>query len=259
MHIIRRRRIERKYTLQKASELTGIPKTTLWAIEHGHGLPDAPAAARLRELLGLPGLPDSSQILGAKTFQRPRPFDWPRPNQVVWERMEKVFARQLSSFRLQPYLLQWMKECLSNDSPVECLALCCLAAAGAVPQWSNPHQLGFRDHCIIDQEGRALGERLLAGLSWKVEEQIVLLWPQVRMLTPQGYWRPDLLLGVAGHWPSAELDGKDHDLARDQYRDLCLGKACWRFSNEDVARHRFVPALKTRVQELISGLETTAA
>lgn len=251
MHIVKRRRLERGHTLQQASDLAGIPKTTLWGIEHGQTLPEPDAASRLSELLGLPGLPDTSQILNPRTLPRPRPFDWPRPDQAVWERMEKVFAHQLSTLNLPDHKLQWMKECLNNDSPVECLTLCCLVADGALPQWSSPHQLGYRDNCIIDKEGGALGERLLAGLSWAVDGRQVLLWPQVRMLTPQGYWRPDLLLGVAGCWPGAEIDGKEHIQARDLYRDACLGKSSWRFTNDEVIGLNFVESLRKKVQHLL--------
>ena len=258
MNIIKRRRLELKLSLQKLADLTGVPRSTLWEIENGLTLPDPQAAARIRQVLELPGLPDNSQLLGPKTIQPTRPFDWARPNQTVWQRMEKIFAYELRRLNLPPHLVQWMKECLTNDSPLECLALCSLAADGATGQFSSPHQLGFRRQCIIDQEGRALGERLMAGLSWRVENQTALIWPQVRMLTPQGYWQPDLLIGVAGRWPTAELDGKDHCPDRDRYRDLSLGQASLRISNDEVRKFQFVPKLREYLLELLN-LKNSAA
>ena len=226
----------------QVSEQTGIPKSTLWNIEHGRCLPEPAGAVLLRKVLVLPGIPDSSQVLHAKLVRQP--FDRPRVNQVYWQRMEQAFAYHLRQLRPPRQILDWMKECLASDSPVECVALCSLAADGAVGQFSNPHARGFRQLCLLDRDGLALGDRCLPGLQWKVAGQPVLLWPQVNVLTPKGTFRLDMLVEIEDHWEIVEINGKNHTAEYDNYRDECLARKPVRISNDDVCKLRFAQLLR---------------
>lgn len=249
MQIFKRRRQEKRFTQRQLADLSGVPRSTLWRIEQGIWLPDPAVATKIRELLNLPGLPDSSQILGRKATQNSAPFDFPRPNQSNWERTEKVFNYQLRQLRVPRSMLNWMKECLASDSPRECLALCSLAADGAIGQFSNPHTLGYRQASIIDEEGLALGERMLPGLQWKVDGVPVLMWPQVRSLTAYGVFRSDLLIAVEGQWPTAEIDAKSPVPEYEQYRSIALGSEPLRYTNDDVRKLRFVGMLREAISK----------
>ena len=243
MENIKRRRQELGLTIVQLAQQTGIPKSTLWNMEHGRCLPEPGSAQMLRKILALPGLPDSSQVLHARQSLR-QPFDRPRVNQVYWQRMESAFAYHLRQLRPPQQVLEWMKECLASDSPVECVALCTLAADGAVGQFSNPHARGFRQLSLLDRDGLALGDRYLPGLQWKVEGRTVLIWPQVNVLTPKGTFRLDLLLEVEDDWQIVEINGKNHTLEYDNYRDECLGRKPLRISNDDVCKLRFAQLLR---------------
>lgn len=244
MEIIRRRRQELELTALGVAEQIGIPKTTLLNIERGRCLPEPEVAQKLRQILSLPGLPDSSQVL-RPTFTLRHPFARPRPNQIYWQRAENVFAYKLRRLKVPLATSDWMKENLDSESPVECLALWSLAAVGAVGQFSNPHAWGYRDQCILDRDGKPLGERCLPGLQWKVEGKTLLIWPQVNLLTPKGTFRVDLLVMVDGIWYLVEIDGKTHVLQYDNYREECLARQPIRIKNEDVCKLRFVPLLRS--------------
>ena len=252
MQIFKRRRQEKQIPIRQLADLSGASRSTLWRIEQGICLPDPLSAAKLRELLALPGLPDSSQILGSRAVQSSASFDFPRPNQSNWERMEKSFSHQIRQLRVPQTILDWMKECLSSDSPRECLALCGLAADGATPQLSNPHMLGYRRCCITDREGLALGERMLPGLQWNIDGVPVLMWPQVSFLTAYGTYRSDLLMAVQGQWPTAEIDAKPPDPEYERYRSLALGNEPFRYTNEDVRKLQFVGMLREALREKLN-------
>ncbi len=243
MQIIRLRRLELNLTAQEIADQIGVPKTTLLNIERGRCLPEPGVAQKLRQTLILPGLPDSSQVLRPNFVQR-YPYAWARPNQICWQRAEKVFAYKLRRLTVPPAVSDWMKENLASESPVECLALWSLAAMGAVGQFSNPHAWGYRDQCILDRDGKPLGERCLPGLQWKVDGKIVLIWPQVNLLTAKGCFRADLLVMLDGVWYLVEIDGKTHVLEYDNYRDECLARKPIRIRNEDVCKLRFAHLLR---------------
>lgn len=246
MENIKRRRLDLKFTIAQLTQRTGIPKSTLWNIEQGRCLPDPVAAKALRQVLVLPGIPDSSQVLQPK-FALRRPFDRPRVNQVYWQRMESAYGYQLRQLKPPPLIVEWMKECLASDSPVECVALCTLAADGAVGQFSSPHDWGFRQLCILDRDGLALGGRFLPGLQWNVEGKRVLIWPQVNVLTPKGTFRLDMLVLLDDLWLVVEIDGKTHTLEYNNYRDECLALTTLRLSNEDVCKLRFARLLRQQL------------
>ncbi len=257
MQIIKHTR--KKKSLDEISLSTGISKTTLWEIEQGSRLPDPEHAARLRECLGIPGLPDSSQIISERQIRqicRPHPVDWPLSNPLTWQRMEKVFYKPLRTLSLARTLLDWMKECLAADSPLECLFLYAVAADGAKPIIANPHACGYRAQCILGRDGRALGERYLAGLLWKVDETPCLLWPQVTVLTAQGSFRLDVLVLISGHWTTIELNGKTHNLQRDRFRASALGHEPIVIENVAIRDLSFIEPLKAELRKLIPKRRT---
>jgi len=255
MKIIELRRLDLNLSLAELSARTGIPKTVLWELERGCYLADPGHAVKLRETLGLPGLPDNSQLLSHRQRSRicpTRPVDWPRPSQTSWQSMERRFHYQLRRLAVPEAVLAWMKECLTSDSPYECLGLCGLAGDGATGMFENPHACGYRRQAILDRDGLALGERLLPGLRWRVDGEECLLWPQVTTLTSLGTFRLDLLMAMQGHWMSSELDGGTHLPERDDFRDQVLGIKPFRFKNEDVKNLRFVEMLKKQLRIALS-------
>ena len=170
--------------------------------------------------------------------------------------MERRFQHQLRRLAVPEAVLAWMKECLSSDSPYECLGLCSLAGDGATGIFKNPHSCGYRRQAILDRDGLALGERLLPGLRWSLEGEDCLIWPQVTTLTPFGTFRLDLLVAVRGLWMTGEVDGRSHDPERDNFRDQVLGIKPLRFTNDDVKNLRFVELLKSKMR---AALNTKAA
>lgn len=249
-----RRTQSKKKSLEEVSLSTGISKTTLWEIERGSWLPDPDQAAKLRQVLGIPGLPDSSQVISQRQMRqicRPHPVDWSPANPVPWARMEKVFYKQLKTLSVARTLFDWMKECLAADSPLECLFLYALAAAGAKPIIASPHALGYRAQCILGREGKALGERSLPGLLWEVDKTPCLLWPQVTVLTPRGSFRIDVLVLICDSWKTIELNGKNHDLLHDRFRASVLGHEPIVIDNDAIRSLNFVEPLKAELRKLI--------
>lgn len=244
----------KKKSLDEISLSTGIPKTTLWEIEQGSWLPDPDQATRLKQVLGIPGLPDSSHFISQRQMRQvchPLPVDWVRVNPVPWERMQKVFYKQLRELSLARTLLDWMKECLASDSPLECLFLSALAAAGAKPIIASPHACGYRAQCILGPEGKALGERYLPGLIWDIDGNPCVLWPQVSVLTPQGFFRIDVLALICDQWKTIELNGKNHDQQHDSFRASVLGHEPIVIDNEAIRNLSFIEPLRAELRKLI--------
>lgn len=260
MKIIHIRRNEENLSYAKLSELTDISSSALCRIEKGSWLPGPREARSLEQALNIRALPDSSQILSWERAHRLaslNPFDWPRPSQIGWQAMERLYVKQLTRLGVPQPMLDWMKECLSSDSPVECLALCSATAAGAKGIFANPHALGYRAQSLLDRDGLALGERLLAGLSLPIgDKQEILLFPQVTVLTNRGCFRLDLLVLAGKQWIPVEVDGADHVLSRDAYRNRVLNIDPIRIPNEDVVSLQFIPRLlkhlKTRLERSVA-------
>lgn len=247
MNILRIRRNEEKLNLARLSELSNISSSALCRLEKGCWLPKPEEARALERALNLRGLPDSSQVLSWERTNRLaslRPFDWPRPSQLGWQAMERRYATQLKMLQCPEHVLAWMKECLSNDSPVEGLALCSAASVGASGIFANPHAMGYRAQALLDRDGLALGERLLAGLALPLgDKEEILLFPQVTALTNRGCFRFDLLVLAGKQWFPVEIDGGNHEPARDAYRNRVLGIEPIRITNQEVVNLQFIPRL----------------
>lgn len=260
MKMFKAARGKKKLSLEVVSQAAGLSKSSLWEIEQGTWLPEPEQAAKLRVTLERPGLPDSSQVITQRQIRqmcRPRPFELPANNPIPWQRMEHVFSRQLLGLRVPKTTLEWMKECLASDSPVECLLHCALADDGAREIFASPHALGYRDQCILDSAGRALGERYLPGLLWKIDDVPCLLWPQVNVLTPKGSFRLDLLVMICQKWENIELNGGTHRPEHDRYRASVLGTPIV-IDNEAVRNLTFLEPLKAELRKRIKKRGTQA-
>lgn len=252
MNIIKIRRRELGFSLEQAAKLSGIAKSQLWNLENGVCLMGAQATQNLREVLGLPGIPDTSHLLSTNTVRSLglRPFERNRNNQILWERMEAVYGWQLRRLSPPRQVLEWMQEWMLNDSPVECLTLVSLACDGATGVFANPHECGYRAQCILDQDGLALGERLLPALRWPVGGKVALVWPQITVLTAQGTFRLDLLIGLEGRWRVVEIYGKTRYYEHENFRGRVLGRLPLVIQNADVLQLRAVSLLTQAVSEL---------
>lgn len=250
VHIARR---SKKKNLVEVSQTARMSKSTLWEIEQGSWLPEPEQAALLKETLGLSALPDSSQIITERQIRqlaRPKPFDIAPGNRIPWDRMQRLFPKQLAQLKLPRTLLEWMKECLASDSPLECLLQCAVAADGATPILANPHQLGYRANCILDNKGFALGERYLAGLLWEIDGVPCILWPQVTVLTAKGSFRMDILVLISQSWENIEVNGKTHVLEHDQFRASVLGQPIV-VDNDSVRHLTFLEPLKAELRKFL--------
>ena len=252
MNIIKIRRRELGLSLEQAARLSGITKSQLWNLENGICLMSSKATQNLREVLSLPGIPDCSHLLTGSVVRNLglRPLERNRTSQILWERMEAVYGWQLRRLSPPRQVLDWMQEWMLNDSPVECLTLVCLASDGATGVFANPHECGYRAQCILDQDGLALGERLLPALRWPVGGKVALVWPQITVLTAQGTFRLDLLIGLEGRWRVVEIYGKTRYYEHENFRGRVLGRLPLVLQNAEVVQLKVVSLLTRAVTEL---------
>lgn len=239
----------------------GSSRQCLSDIENGHHLPTPEMATALRVKLKHEGIPDSSQILSQRRISglvKLRPFDLPPVDQEPWQRMHRAYPRQVGALRLSTATLSWLCSNLPSETAVEGLRLCSVAARGAQGVFANPHHLGYRDSCLLDQHGRALGERLLPALHWQEPDFEVILWPQPRLLGSYGTFRPDGLLflkvGRGRYWRGEEMDGPVHEReerrAWDKERERLVGLNFLRFSSQQVLRLEYPDLLATAIRAL---------
>jgi len=232
-------RKEKACSQAEMARLCGVSVVTWRRWEMGEFIP---TRERL-ELLARAELPCQEFLLTAteaRQWGSRFPFELATTNSLNWKRAFQFWLRPIARLGLNPSLVDWLKLTFPCDSALEAFGWLQLAVAHAEPLLANPHFLGFRHHPIVDAHGKALGERLLAGLRLRWESSRMLVWPQVPMLVDGKSFRCDglVLLRHNRHsqWRSLEFDGAGHDFSKDDYRRMQLGLREIRISGDEIKR-----------------------
>ena len=253
MEILKKRRDELKLGFAEVAERANLPKATLSDLEAGFYLPSEEVASKLAAVLQLPVLPNRSQLLTGRQMKALGPqvkLNLKSPCQRPWLVLETRYARRLRQSKVSPHLLAWMKTVVTADSAGECITYCDLGGAGARETFANPHRCGFLDLPCLDQDGRALGHRLLPALRWEVDGQPCVLWPQPWVMTAVGAFRLDYLVLYQGRWLNLEVDGPYHSAENDAYRQKATGLNTARICSRRVWAGEFVDFLLDELRKL---------
>lgn len=262
-HIAQRRKDLNLSQLQLATPYK-VGRQCVSDIEGGLYLPSPELAAVLQTKLITEGLSDSSQILTPRVIRRLvtlRPFDLPAVNKEPWERMHKSYPKQVRALKVNSQISRWIERNLESECGTEGIGWFSLAAQGARGFWASPPQLGYRHSSLLDSQGKALGERLLPGLRWVGTDFEALIWPQPRLLGPNGTFRPDALMLARvesrAFWRGLEIDGASHRTAPrstwDKERERLLGLELIRFPTEQVLRLELPLLLAQAIRSLVPG------
>lgn len=174
-------------------------------------LPSPELAERMEGLLGSRPLVCSADLVPTHRMGL-RLFDFPPVSDDVWRRALEDWEYPISRLGLPKRLPGWMRSHLGPESTFEAYTLLHLAALEGASQVSNPHALGFRHLPIVDRDGQVLGERLLPGLTGRVEGVPFWVWPQVSFRVGRAPYRVDGLVlfrppARGSVWATKEVDG----------------------------------------------------
>lgn len=261
MSTIRDLREQKRWSQQHLAHQLGISVKRLSELETGLALPKPGLASEIERIFSVQGIATSQEILSERAMRRlarTRRFQFEKVTAEPWRRAETYYTNALREMKAPPQVVAWMKRHLPSDAASEILCYCEAAANGAKPLFANPHQCGFRDLCIVDRWGAALGERLLPALSWKSTDLECILWPQVDFHCGR---RVDFLVivRISGKsiWCVVEIDGPSHTEEADVFRKKLLRVDVVSISTNDVKGRRFLKRLAEEMRLLALGDKAT--
>lgn len=247
MSTIRDLRERKRWSQQHLAEQLGISVKRLSELETGLSLPKPALASDIERIFSVQGIATSQEVLSERAVRRlvrTRRFQFEKVTPEPWRRAETYYSSALRQLHAPPKIVAWMKRHLPSDAASEILCYCEAAANGAKPLFGNPHQCGFRDLCIVDAWGAALGERVLPALTWKTSDLECILWPQVEFHCGR---RVDflVLLRISGKsiWCVVEIDGPSHTEEANLFRKKLLRIDVISISTDDVKARRFLKRL----------------
>lgn len=229
---------------QQMARRFGVSRQRWCDLEVGVRLPSCELARQLEAALPpepCPCVGDTLTFAQQRQLVSPRRYEISPVNVEKWLKAKESWAYPISQLQLGPRMRQWMESTFHLDSSVEAYGWYQLATLKARPLLHNPHELGFRAHPIVDNLGRALGERRLPGLYGQHDGLHFLVWPQVNLRPPNSpTLRPDGLVwlrkGRKCAWSILEFDGRGHNADNDAYRDSVLRLPPIRFDEDQHIR-----------------------
>lgn len=232
----------RGWTQSHLAQLLGISRFHLIRLEAGMVLPSPELAERMEGLLESRPLVCSADLVPTHRMGL-RLFDFPPVSDDVWRRALEDWEYPISRLGLAKRLLGWMRSHLGPESTFEAYTLLHLAALEGASQVSSPHALGFRHLPIVDRDGQVLGERLLPGLTGRVEGVPFWVWPQVSFRVGRAPYRVDGLVlfrppARGAVWATKEVDGPGHNPDGDDFRQARIGLPVIRIGEREVREHR---------------------
>lgn len=230
----------------------GLDRRRLAELEQGRTLASAEMAKEL-ETQGVLGLASTSNVISKRKLRslRLRPYDFPEYNKEAWERA--AAARPWLYSKLKRRDWYWMVRHIRADSTLECDLWTVLVLAGGKLALLNPHSCGFRLLPVVDEQGDALGERLLPCIHLKTKEIEVIIWPQVSLRPDKWTFRVDglvLTIAPALNWSILEADGGGHNYEKDSFRSAQLLKDITRLTRAEIDSPHLLQILTKRLLAL---------
>lgn len=223
MSIFREIREGLRLSQAEMADKLGISRQYWQRVEAGSALLGDEVGRLLESEVGaLPLSGDGLRPQQVRDWTLIRPTQFILANQEPWQRAVSNWGYGISRLELPARLKDWMARLFPCDSALECFGWMQLATLKAGPLLDNPHFLGFRALPIVDQFGRALGERKLPGLYGSFDSFKFLVWPQVGLRPGRATFKADGLVWLkkarCGVWAVLEYDGSGHDHSRDKMR-----------------------------------------
>ena len=239
--MIRQQRIQRGLTQKQLAEQVGLPRQRISEYERGRGMLSDHALQVLAQVLNSGDLIAEEWFLSAadrrRLSRKPR-WEIQVDEGSTWATLPPRYASIYSTFEptyIPPLAFKRLVRC---DSSLEILVWVLLLELGFRPRLASPVALGFREFCLADSAGRALGHCLKAAFYLKEPGLDVICWPQITLERFDLHRRVDgLILTRTPHqtrWSVLEIDGKSHNSEWDQKQDQRLGLKVHRFPEEDV-------------------------
>lgn len=258
MSIFREIREGLRLSQAEMAEKLGISRQFWQRVESGRALLGDEAGRLLESEFGaLPLASDGLSPQQIRDWTLTRATQLIGANQEPWRRAESNWGYGISRLDLPRRLKDWMARLFPCDSALECFGWLQLATLKARPLLENPHFLGFRALPIVDQFGRALGERKLPGLYGSFDSFKFLVWPQVGIRPGRATFRADGLVLVkrarCGLWAVLEYDGSGHDHSRDEMRRSWLKLDEIRLGEPVVLAGRAAESFCLQARTLLSG------
>jgi len=184
-----------------------------------------------------------------------QPYELEPAHPEPWHRAAKNWHYPISQLGIEPRTRKWMERWMACESAIESYGWLQLASLGGRPQIHNPHQLGFRELPIMDGQGKALGERRLAGLCGEHKGIRFLAWPQVHLRPGSVTYRADGLVwmryGQRVVWAILEFDGPLHRPEDDEFRESQLGLPPIRITHGQVTRLQVTATFLRKALEIL--------
>lgn len=233
-------------SLRELAQRLRVSHQCLREIERGLRLPGPQLAQQIRQECGLDLPPrEAGNLDSLKSLAQPAAFALARADARVWQACLKRYAYELDCLRPAPHIPDWLPHYLRIDSGLEVLSWCSLLSDGAEAGLSSPHELGFRHHSLLAEDGLPLGPRRMVHLYF--EDHGLCLWPQASLQVGSHKFRLDaLVLGqVRGQpiWGDFEIDGEGHGGNWDEARARALQLPEVRVNRQEVVSRLVLPRL----------------
>lgn len=270
--LLRKNREAKRLSGRAVASLTGISQATLSRLENDRRPPTEAEWHTLRQHLALPKAPPREMPLpSAATIWRvpaPRlsctsPIGFSARAYRARESFGPIWKEQLALLESrEDARLSWrFLNDSGSDSGPEAMFWVLLIATGARPCWYPPVKAGFRKFPIVDRsrKRRAAGDLRHPCLELRRDGYRLLLFPQVRVVTPQGLYVLDALVlfrrGRQREWLNLEIDGSGHDGERDVARQEHLGLLTLRVCAAELRRPGAFITLEQRLFDLCARPE----
>ena len=258
MSYLQKARDLRGKTQNEISSLTRVSRQQLQRLEAGEIVASAEQADALRQFFDIAVL-ETKHVLDFSEMRRRsgiRPFLLDPVDPQPWKTARSNWGGGKSGVSLEVW--DWMSQFLPADSARECSGWVQLAAVGFKPFLGNPHQWGFDRLVVVDRQGRLLGARMLAGLSYSEGDVDIVIWPQVCLRVDDRHcYRVDGLMffrkGRKRLWSVLEYDCEGHNYNRDAYRTVKIGLPEVRITGEELKSGRVFELLMRRAEEALAA------
>lgn len=259
MTLLQQLRRKLQFSMQEMAEHCGLARQSWRDLEMGHRLPSARLTQQLESQHGpIPSQFDTFSAVEQRLWVPISPYSLSPVNPEPWQRALRNWAYPISHLKLDTRTLEWMTRMLPSESSLESCGLFQLASLKARPLLHNPHQLAYREHPIVDNLGKALGERCLAALCGQHEGLRFILWPQVNLRPGSVTFRTDGLLwlrfGPKCAWCILEFDGLGHNTDKDQYRAKILGHREIRLSHREVTQFQVAKLFQQEARKILNAI-----
>lgn len=249
MHSVEELRKRHGWNVTQLGHATGQDRRLLADLERGAALASS-EVANLLSKHGILGLACTGDLIQKKELRclRLEPYAVPHHNREAWERAAGAWPTLYEKLSRRDW--NWLVRHVRADSALECDLWVRLVLAGAKLRLANPHSCGFRSLPVVDEQGNALGERVLPCLHVRWKEIEFLVWPQVSMRPNKWTFRVDglvLRLSPRPHWGVLEADGEGHDHEKDSFRAAQLLQDTVRLSKADIHSPKLIELLTERL------------